>query len=42
VQASPDAARIYAIQDNGSIHKHADVLAALPQWPPIEPGWLPP
>ena len=29
------------IQDNWSIHTHADVLAALERWPRIEPVWLP-
>jgi hypothetical protein len=41
VEAYPAAERIYAIQDNWSIHKHPDVLAALQQWPQIEPVWLP-
>lgn len=41
VQAYPQAERIYAIQDNWSIHKHPDVLEALEQWPQIEPVWLP-
>ena len=41
VEAYPQAERIYAIQDNWSIHKHPDVLAALAQWPQIEPVWLP-
>jgi transposase len=41
VEAYPGAKRIYAIQDNWSIHKHPDVLGALPQWPQIEPVWLP-
>jgi len=41
VEAYPDAERIYAIQDNWSIHKHPDVLAALAQWPQVEPVWLP-
>lgn len=41
VEAYPDAERIYAIQDNWSIHKHPDVLEALTQWPQIEPVWLP-
>lgn len=35
------AERIYVIQDNWSIHRHDDVLSALPQWPRIEPVWLP-
>ncbi len=41
VEAYPQARRLYAIQDNWSIHKHPDVLAALEAWPQIEPVWLP-
>jgi hypothetical protein len=41
VEAYPRARRIYAIQDNWSIHTHPDVLAALGGWPQIEPVWLP-
>jgi hypothetical protein len=41
VDAYPQAERLYAIQDNWSIHKHPDVLKALQQWPQIEPVWLP-
>jgi hypothetical protein len=41
VEVYPQAERIYAIQDNWSIHKHPDVLEALQQWPQIEPVWLP-
>jgi transposase len=41
VEAYPQAEQIYAIQDNWSIHKHPDVVAALGQWPQIEPVWLP-
>jgi len=41
VEAYPQAERIYAIQDNWSIHKHPDVLGALTRWPQIEPVWLP-
>ena len=41
LEAYPQAERLYAIQDNWSIHKHPDVLAALQQWPQIEPVWLP-
>ena len=37
----PAARRIYVVQDNWSIHRHVDVLAALTQWPQIEPVWLP-
>lgn len=35
------ASRIYVAQDNWSIHKHDDVIAALNQMPLIEPVWLP-
>ena len=41
VEAYPQAEHIYAIQDNWSIHKHPEVLAALQQWPQIKPVWLP-
>ena len=41
VTTYPHAERIYAIQDNWSIHKHPDVQAALAQWPQLEPVWLP-
>jgi transposase len=41
VAASPKARRLYAIQDNWSIHKHPDVVEALKAWPQIEPVWLP-
>ena len=41
VAAYPRAERLYAIQDNWSIHRHPDVLAALRQWPQVEPVWLP-
>jgi len=41
VAAYPKARRLYAIQDNWSIHKHDDVVAALRQWPQIQPVWLP-
>ena len=34
-------AQVYVAQDNWSIHHHADVEAALQQWPHIEPLWLP-
>jgi transposase len=40
-QAYPRAGRIYAIQDNWSIHKHPDVIEALRRWPQVEPVWLP-
>jgi transposase len=35
------ARRIYIVQDNWSIHHHADVLATLRQVPRLEPVWLP-
>jgi DDE superfamily endonuclease len=35
------AQRVYVVQDNWSIHHHADVRAALTQWPRLEPVWLP-
>src|SRR5437879_4031556 len=41
VAAYPKAERLYVIQDNWSIHTHADVLEALKQWPQICPVWLP-
>ena len=41
VEAYPQAERIYAIQDNWSIHKHPDVVEALKRWPQVEPVWLP-
>jgi hypothetical protein len=41
VEAYPRARRLYVIQDNWSIHSHADVLAALMEWPQVEPVWLP-
>ena len=40
-QSYPQARRIYVIQDNWSIHKHDDVLAAQAALPRIEPVWLP-
>jgi transposase len=39
--AKPLARRIYVVQDNWSIHTHADVLTALAELPQIEPVWLP-
>ncbi len=33
--------RLYVVQDNWSIHRHPDVLAALTTLPRIEPVWLP-
>jgi transposase len=35
------ARRIYIVQDNWSIHHHADVTATLRQVPRLEPVWLP-
>ena len=40
-QLYPDAEHLYVVQDNWSIHKHADVLAVLDELPRIEPLWLP-
>jgi transposase len=40
-RAYPDADRVLVVQDNWSIHRHDDVLAALTRWPRIEPVWLP-
>jgi len=39
--AYPDARLIYVVQDNWSIHQHAEVAAALVDLPQIEPVWLP-
>ena len=33
--------RVYVVQDNWSIHHHADVQATLQQLPRLEPVWLP-
>ncbi len=41
VQAYPDAERIYVVQDNWSIHRHDDVVAALAGMAQVEPVWLP-
>jgi len=41
VQRYADVARIYVVQDNWSIHRHSDVLAAMQQWPQLVPVWLP-
>ena len=35
------AQRIYVVQDNWSIHKHPEVMAALENLPSISPLWLP-
>ena len=40
-QVYASAQRIYIVQDNWSIHHHADVTAMLRQLPRIEPVWLP-
>lgn len=40
-QRYADMEYIYVVQDNWSIHRHADVLLALQQWPQIVPVWLP-
>jgi hypothetical protein len=40
-QIYPAARHIYVVQDNWSIHSHADVLAVLDILPHIEPIWLP-
>lgn len=37
----PDAERLYVVQDNWSIHRHDDVLAALAALPRITPVFLP-
>jgi transposase len=39
--AYPRARRIYVVQDNWSIHKHPEVVAALRTVPRIRPVWLP-
>jgi len=41
VATYPQARRLYVIQDNWSIHKNPEVLAALTAWPQVEPVWLP-
>jgi transposase len=40
-QVYASAQRIYVVQDNWSIHHHADITATLRQLPRIEPVWLP-
>ncbi len=40
-QLYPAARQIYVVQDNWSIHSHADVLAVVDTLPRIEPVWLP-
>jgi hypothetical protein len=40
-QVYPAARHIYVVQDNWSIHSHADVQAVLDRLPRIEPVWLP-
>jgi hypothetical protein len=39
--AYPDAGLIYVVQDNWSIHRHAEVVTALEDLSQIEPVWLP-
>jgi hypothetical protein len=41
VAAYPKARTIYVVQDNWSIQRHAEVVAALEDLPQIEPVWLP-
>jgi hypothetical protein len=41
VAAYPNAAQIYVVQDNWSIHAHPDVLAAVAALPQIDIVWLP-
>jgi transposase len=40
-EAYPEAKRLLVVEDNWSIHQHADVMEALQAWPQIEPVWLP-
>lgn len=40
-QVYPAAWHIYVVQDNWSIHSHADVLAVLETLPRVKPVWLP-
>jgi transposase len=40
-QAYGGVKRLYVVQDNWSIHRHPDVVAALASLPRIEPVWLP-
>jgi hypothetical protein len=40
-QAYGTVERLYVAQDNWSIHRHPDVIAALTTLPRIEPVWLP-
>lgn len=41
VRVYPQAERIYVVQDNWSIHRHDEVVAALTHLPQIEVVWLP-
>jgi transposase len=41
VQAYPEAEHIYVVQDNWSIHRHDEVVAALTTLPQIAPVWVP-
>jgi hypothetical protein len=38
--AYSDVRRLYVVQDNWSIHRHDEVVAALSELPHIEPVWL--
>jgi hypothetical protein len=40
-QAYRHAKKIFVVQDNWSIHTHEEVIAALKDFPKIEPVWLP-
>jgi len=40
-RAYPTARRIYLVEDNWSIHRHPDVVAARAALPRLEPVWLP-
>ena len=41
VAAYPEVEKLYVIQDNWSVHTHADVHAALAELPQVEIIWLP-
>jgi hypothetical protein len=41
LSAYPKARRIYVVQDNWSIHRHEDVVAAMAEMPQLEAVWLP-
>jgi hypothetical protein len=40
-RAYPEARRLYVVQDNWSVHQHAEVAQALTALPQLEPIWLP-